>query len=437
MPSLAEQDLGAEEGDELEGPTAEVPYRYTEQALNPRAAAVSGRAQRDPRARSGYTGLGGTQQREQGLASQFGMTPEDMLAIENLRARFIGSDRDRIGRDHEALREQRADTGQFVQRFGKDFRTGATFDELKEAGVPDHLLFRAGLTDKQALYRSFSRLPEEIRGDFNLSDPRRVAALTRMGTIAPREFERVFEQSPAYISEHIRDMQPSKSGGNFMSKLGRAVTVGGVSALMGGALAAPLGLAGAAGGAATGAASGLVSTGLNSLISGQFDPMQAAISVGGGALLGGVGGYLSPGSQQISETAIRGAEAMGLRGTGMALGDQVFKQGFGETVQALGAGGAGAFSGGASGLYSKLKAMYNSPTGQAVVSAGKGLGKAAMQAGAEHQAAQGASEFIAEQAARSPQYAGMHQGIFSRKLPDNPFYEEEEDLFSSSQAGAV
>ncbi len=55
---LATQAITAEPVEEEPiGPTTDIPFRYTEQALNPRAEAVRGREQRDPRARSVYTGM--------------------------------------------------------------------------------------------------------------------------------------------------------------------------------------------------------------------------------------------------------------------------------------------------------------------------------------------------------------------------------------------
>lgn len=54
------------ESEDIEvGPTDDLPYRFTEQALNPRATATTGQAQRDPRARSAFTGA--TAQREAGF----------------------------------------------------------------------------------------------------------------------------------------------------------------------------------------------------------------------------------------------------------------------------------------------------------------------------------------------------------------------------------
>jgi hypothetical protein len=57
-PTLAE---GAMESEEAQVPFEEQmeinPFRYTQQAMNPRAEAVSGTAQRDPRARSAFTGV--------------------------------------------------------------------------------------------------------------------------------------------------------------------------------------------------------------------------------------------------------------------------------------------------------------------------------------------------------------------------------------------
>jgi len=46
-----------EESEEIQGPTDQLPYRFTEQALNPRAAATTGQMGRTPTARSAFTGV--------------------------------------------------------------------------------------------------------------------------------------------------------------------------------------------------------------------------------------------------------------------------------------------------------------------------------------------------------------------------------------------
>jgi len=73
---LPEEDIaalnpyGEDQPIEEEGPTEELPFRFTEHSLNPRAEATTGMAQRDPRARSAYTGHGLQQAKESGMTGE-------------------------------------------------------------------------------------------------------------------------------------------------------------------------------------------------------------------------------------------------------------------------------------------------------------------------------------------------------------------------------
>lgn len=103
---VAMQAITAEESQtEPEGPTPEVPFRYTEQALNPRAEAVRGIAQRDPRARSPYAGgiPGGIMSDEDfmaSLADQLGLSKKE--ATEAISPKFSGGlfSRDRFADEY-------------------------------------------------------------------------------------------------------------------------------------------------------------------------------------------------------------------------------------------------------------------------------------------------------------------------------------------------
>ena len=422
-----------ESGGVQQGPTPEMPFKFTEQALNPRAEAATGMSQRDPRARSAFTGLtpGAFGQQEvseedtnYAMGKMFGLGKSKVDEAMNPNFFMPGGDwafNQALGRSREDMqarpREQRMLERDIVRG---NVKIGDLTPEQQTQyeGVQGKFL-AGGLSDEQRMFRTFQAMDPEAQAKVNFGDPRFMKAMMKVGNNSAQFFDKFSSMSANKQRGRVQDSQSSKSGGNLMSRIGKVVTLAGVAAITGGAvggmLAAPVaaggaGFGGAAAGAAGGAAGGFTSAGMNQMIAGEFNPQGLATSTALGAAGGAVAGGVLSGS---GGATYQGPDAGGLTGTAGA-----------PTAQG--------------GILNTLKNTYNT-TKDFLATPGGGVLKAMGKAGA----GEGFSALSAEGIPEGPEVTGLSSNMFSaqsqgiggqsrfQRKPDDPFYQAPTDLESA------
>ena len=468
-----------ESGGIQQGPTPEMPFKFTEQALNPRAQAVSGVAQRDPRARSAFTGLapgfGQTQMSEEdqqfAMGKAFGLNKKEIREViegqvvlpmgikgknlaqieeakaeklqEKSAANELGSSVARSnpilsnlmsasrGRGVESPDATSDRTNRMAGEMGQQFARFGDETNKPQQGDPDDrggssrenigmsMLFM-GLSPEQRVFRTFMAMDPKAQAKVDFKDERFVHAMYKMGNNSAAEFSKFGGMDAGDQRDWIQEKQSSKSGGNLMSRIGKAVTLTGVAALTGGAiggmLAAPLaaggfGLGSTAAGAFGGAAGGFTSAGMNQLIAGQFNPQGLATSTVLGAAGGAIGGHFA------------GAGEAGQSVEAANLAPQVSQAqgGLGGAVQSV------------KNFAKPVTDFLSTPGGSVLQSAAKG----GIGVGIGEIAGGDVPEFKSEGGTglSSDMFSAQSQGIggqsrFQRK-PDDPFYQAPTDLESA------
>jgi hypothetical protein len=250
-----------------------------------------------------------------------------------------------------------------------DKRIGGRLSQRDRKILRDPTFARAqGLSNEQAMFRALSQVNPEVLSTLDFNSPEVASGLVNLGRQP---------QGPGILSDLGRGKSNQKfrqfirgtgekKGGGFTGLVGNALKYGLpaiASAMFGGVLGPALGaaagvqgatvgtagVAGSAsvgtgiGGALTGAGvKGLVSTGINSLASGEFNPVDAAKNIGGSLLFAGAKSGLG------SIFGKTGAAAGGLAGGATKFLDS-------ELGRIVGAGGIGIARGFANDVFGETK----------------------------------------------------------------------------------
>lgn len=342
---LGEQAIEAETGEEPIGPTPEVPFRFTQQELNPRASAArGGRTQRDPRARSPFQ-AGGFQPGGEfvmGLPTidttfgsgenTFGGRIFDINAI----GQQMGIDQERIN-EIMGMSPQRQTTYSIGSpRYGnyEQFSSQKAVDRYLENQEAKHnarygryqapnvrsstrTLPISGLSDEEALLRgiaatyadprtgtmqAFTKPGSKAAGEDTASLMRlgRTGRVIDPANMTPEQYEQRRRSQDRWFRKQGQQEGDDLFGSIIRSAIPAAFgAIAGIAS--GGALIPALGPI--MGGITAGGIGGLTSGAAGGLISGDFDLANIAMSTGLGAAAGGFGGAIfggAPTSPQVT-----------------------------------------------------------------------------------------------------------------------------------------
>ena len=489
------------------GPTDDLPFRYTQQALNPRGEAVSGQAQRDPEARSAFTGLANDPAGLRGDILYQNQLPmrsatiasgdmgaykdlkgySDINDPNSLRGReaiaqlggFEGKtqttnvfDMPAIGRglglkdeavsqlmnmqhnqtymrqeshENERGRVSKQDVGvaQSEKPTEGDYRTISNVSSDTSALKGKGLFHHSDRGDTEAFFRGLMRLSDQGENgghqknlDLDLSRPEHMAYVVNLGRnndYAQGYTGDLYKEQREYDRGIDRAGDSNKRQALF-SSIVKGIVIGGMAAMTGGAAGAVVGGmmgtgvgAGIGTGVAAGGVGGATYSGLSGAMSEEGFSWRDTAKGGaygaiGGGVIGGIGAYANqPGTISLAQAGSSGGSSVGSGIAGKA----------GSPVMDTIGGATGAGAGGA--------ATTSPVSTQELFSRGTQLGAEKYQ--------QYEGQKAAEQEMRSAGRSANQQrsntmdrqrsefdNLYGNKLPDNPFYDPDEDL-SSAQEG--
>jgi len=308
---------------------------FTANLQSKQATGTSGRFTRAESVRSAFTGAGdqtvsapGAEVSEMDssmfLGKQFGLSNKDIKYAMNPNFHIIPGAHGEAGSlDRDKLKEAGFSAG---RGFGI---TSDQYNEIKGdfPGLANRVR-AGGLSDEQAIFRSYNALSPKDRERLDLGDSRTAKAFARVG----RDID-----LSGVDRDTIRDHKPSKSGGNLMTKIGRVT----IPALAG--LVNPF----------AGAAMTSLMTGAEQGFTSPEALKTAALSFGTAGIARGIGGQLSGANQSVEaanlapQTATSGGLLSGIKsgigrvqgfldtpfGKGMMAAGKLAKTGYGAYNQ--------------------------------------------------------------------------------------------------------
>jgi hypothetical protein len=477
---LASEAITAEGVEEEIGPTAEVPFRYTQQEKNPRAEAVSGLSQRDPRGRSAIGMANATSMDDlQFMQHALGLSDEKIdfsntrfmgkmsTSSADLRdAFFLGNPMPKAGPDYADARQNPDAYYNPSNTYGPASTVAASGREFRDRFEDQAGNFSAygramGLSDEQKIYRGYSLMKPEERAKLDLNEPEVMMGLMRVGGGIKSEMT-----PQSLTAREVKNRGNTNSGWGvtagsvIKSAIGGLATM--VNPLFGAAFAAaqsaatngfdPKAMAMAAapslaaglmpvGGGGIGSGFGRVGTTTMSAVNSAN--AQLAANYAGQGLAPTVAGMGSQGINQIANMggAISGlgglsgnaASIMGGMGSGLA-GDAyqyLAPQAAGSTGLIGNTGLISNLANSSKGIFDKGKELYANP----LVKQGAGIGRNIVSSARGVDAAQQMADTSTGMGdVRSAQQAAAGAKIKER-LQDNPYYNP--DLYSDLEAGQV